>query len=112
MSYAQGLAAHTQTSDVAMELAALQVAALTQVQHGHLEMMKQLEKREARLRDEQLLLNDRTRVLAKRELLLARTSWSATQGYILYSMLHAMMLHGTICSIHVLNFVYVRSEET
>lgn len=70
----------------------MQVAALTQVQHGHLEMMKQLEKREARLREEKLLLNERTRVLAKREHLLARALCSAMQQRAMYSTLHAMMI--------------------
>ena len=84
MPYAQDLAARPQTSDVATELAAMQVAALTQVQHGHLEMMKQLEKREARLRTEQQLLNDRTRVLAQREHMLARTLCNANHQYAVY----------------------------
>ena len=83
----------------------MQVAALTQVQHGHLEMMKQLEKREARLHKEQQLLNDRTRVLAEREHMLARTLRSATQQYAMYSTLRAMMIPSVVCFIHDLCYV-------
>ena len=58
----------------------MQVATLSQVEHGHLEVMKQLEKREARLREENLLLNERTRVLAKREHMLACSPSARLQG--------------------------------
>ena len=71
--HTQGLAAQAQTSDAAAEIAAMQAAVLTQVHHRHLETMKQLERREARMRDEKLLLSERTRVLAKREQMQART---------------------------------------
>lgn len=104
--HTQGLAARPQSSDVAMELAAMQAAALTQVQHGHLEMMKQLEKREARIREEKLLLNERTRVLAKREHMLARTLCS-----VMYGTFHGMTILGLVAQI-ILCFIKRDPSET
>ncbi|KAK9835353.1 hypothetical protein WJX81_004306 [Elliptochloris bilobata] len=57
--------------DASTEIAAMQAAAFAQIQHSHLERLKQVQAREEHLRKESLMLDDRSRLLARREHLLA-----------------------------------------